>query len=170
MKQDLQSSHGVWFVAATHPNREGLAMEHLERQSFNAYCPMITRRIRHARRAYDAKRPLFRGYIFVRQNGVDLSWRPALSTFGIRSIVMTGDKPAVLPAGFVESLQAREIDGCVAMPAMPFQIGQLVTIQGGPFDGLIGQIIDMREKDRVVVLLGLLRQQTRVSVAARHLT
>jgi transcriptional antiterminator RfaH len=170
MKQGLPSSHSLWFAAATHPSREGLAMEHLERQSFKVYCPMVTRRIRHARRAYDARRPLFPGYVFIEHRGADISWRPLLSTIGVRALVMAGSKPANLPAGFVESLKAREIDGCIGRPEMPFQIGQLVTIQGGPFDGLICQIIDMRERDRVVVLLDLLSQQTRVTVAARQLT
>ena len=55
------------------------------------------------------------------------------------------------------------------MPEMPFRIGQQVTIPGGAFDGLIGQIIEMRSNDRVLVLLDLLKRQTPVHVDAKRL-
>jgi transcriptional antiterminator RfaH len=54
-----------WFVLSTHPHREAWALENLSRQQFNVYCPMIVKRVRHARRTYDALRPFFPGYIFV---------------------------------------------------------------------------------------------------------
>ncbi|MGO8780309.1 MAG: transcription termination/antitermination protein NusG [Rhodomicrobium sp.] len=166
MTEPAKPQGGVWLVAATHPHRETQAVENLERQSFHVYCPMTAKHIRHARRAYDALRPLFPGYIFVEQPQL---WRPLLSTIGVRAVVMSDDRPAKLPAGFVESLRAREVDGCICKPEAPFQIGQQVTIQGGPFDGLIGQIMEMRPNDRILVLLDLLKRQTPVHIDAKRL-
>ena len=52
------------------------------------FCKII-KRISHARRAYDAPRPLFPGYLFIeRETG--LHWRPILGTFGIRTVVCHG--------------------------------------------------------------------------------
>jgi transcriptional antiterminator RfaH len=144
-------------------------MQNLARQSFHAYCPMTIQHIRHARRAYDAARPLFPGYLFVEQTDASQRWRPLNSTTGVRSLVMSGETPARLPAGFVENLKAREVNGSVCRPETPFQIGQRVTIQGGAFDGLIGQIVEMRDRDRVLVLLDLLNRQTRVDIDAKRL-
>ena len=158
-----------WFVLATHPHREAEAMQNLARQSFQAYCPMIIKHIRHARREYDAPRPLFPGYVFVEQEGAAQRWRPLNSTLGVRSLLMSGETPAKLPAGFVQSLKSREVNGSICKPETPFQIGQQVTIQGGAFDGLIGQIVEMRENDRVLVLLDLLNRQTRVHIDAKRL-
>ena len=45
---------------------------------------MIVKRIKHARRVYDAKRPLFPGYIFVERPVQRHLWRPLLGTFGVR--------------------------------------------------------------------------------------
>ncbi len=109
MTQATEPKCGVWFVLATHPHREAQATEHLMRQSFHVYCPMTVKHIRHARRTYDARRPLFPGYIFVEQPGLQQQWRPLLSTFGVRTVLMNGETPAKLPAGFVDSLKAREV-------------------------------------------------------------
>ena len=54
-------------------------------------------------------------------------------------------------------------------PEAPFKIGQEVTIKGGAFDGLIGQIVEMKSNDRVLVLLDLLRRKTPVHIDAKKL-
>ena len=158
-----------WMVVTTLPHREEFAIENLVRQDYNAYCPMMMRRIRHARRTYDAKRPLFPGYVFVERPSQRQSWRPLLGTFGVRSVVCHGERPSLLPPGFVESLKVREIDGTIRKPELPFKPGQLVAISGGALDGLVGQILEIRESDRVLLLLNLLNQQTRVQVDAKML-
>src|SRR5512137_956552 len=99
---------GEWAVAATHPHREALASENLMRQGFKSYCPVIMRRVRHARKTYDSVKPLFPGYLFIEVKNWQTQLRPLLGTFGIRTVVMSGRRPGSLPAGFVENLKARE--------------------------------------------------------------
>ena len=130
---------------------------------------MVVKRIKHARKAFDAKRPLFPGYLFVEHNEQKLRWRNLLGTFGVRTVIRHGEGPAILPAGFVESLKAREINGAIQKPESAFQAGQTVVINGGAFDGFVGQILEVRESDRVLLLLNLLNQQTRVQVETRML-
>ena len=158
-----------WIVLTTQPHREDFAIENLVRQDYEAYCPMIVKRIKHARRTYDAKRPLFPGYVFVEHPAQRHRWRPLLGTFGVRSVVCNGETPALLPSGFVEGLKAREVDGAIKKPETPFRPGQSVAINGGPFDGLVGQILEIRESDRILLLLNLLNQQTRVHVETKML-
>ena len=154
-----------WVVVNTHPHREHIALENLLRQSFVAYCPMIERRIRHARRVKDALRPLFPGYLFVE---VDASkrWRPILSTFGVRTLVQFGDRLGYVDGGLIDSLRSREVDGVIKKPDEPYRVGQQVRMRGGPFDGLAATIIEMDEKDRLVVLMDLLSQSVKVKVTA----
>jgi transcriptional antiterminator RfaH len=128
---------------------------------------MVLKHIRHARRAYDAHRPLFPGYIFVQ--AVAQSWRPISGTFGVRSVVQNGDTLAFLPYGFVESLKARETGGIISRPVAPFKHGQTAAINGGQFDGLVGHIVEIRERDRIMLLLNLFNQQTKVQVYWRML-
>jgi transcriptional antiterminator RfaH len=158
----------AWIVVNTQPHREQIALENLARQAFNTYCPMMRTRVRHARRAQEVLRPLFPGYLFVRVNSDLQRWRPILSTYGVRTLVCCGDCPSFLDGGFVEALQAREMGGAIVRPASPYAPGQRVKMAGGAFDGLIATILEMDEKDRLVVLMDLLNRPTKVRVDARR--
>src|SRR5215831_15279293 len=86
----LSAPVAPWAVINTHPHREKVALENLQRQEFTAYCPMLRRRRSHARRVTSVLRPLFPGYLFV-STGINFGrWRPILSTYGVRSIVSNG--------------------------------------------------------------------------------
>ena len=153
---------GTWAAVTTQPHRHQIASENLLRQGFATYCPMVRKQIRHARRAQQVMRPLFPGYLFV---AIDLNvqrWRPILSTIGIRSLVRFGDKIALLNGGFIESLKALEIDGAISRPVNAYAIGQSLEISSGAFDGLVATIVEMDDKDRLVVLLTLLNRPVRV--------
>jgi transcriptional antiterminator RfaH len=158
-----------WLVVNTHPHREEFATANLERQGFQCYCPMTIKRIRHARRAYDGKRPMFPGYIFARFTPTTGRWRCVMSTLGVRSIVLNGHQPGLLPDSFITSLRCREVDGIVRTPPKAFQVGEKVTVQGSPLDGLVGEIIELREKERVLILLDLMQNPVRLQVDANSL-
>ncbi len=153
-----------WAAINTHPHREHIAVEHLARQAFHVYCPRELKRIRHARRVQDVLRPLFPGYVFARVSPELTMWRPILSTYGVRALVRIGDRPAFVDGDFIEGLRAREVDGVIAKPAVPYQLGQEVRLNGGPFDGIIGRIVEMKDNDRLVLLMKLLQQDVRLKV------
>ena len=153
----------TWLVINTRPHQQAYARENLVRQDFHVYCPMISRRIRHARRVQDVPRPLFPGYIFVEQRPQQ-SWRPILGTYGVKTLVTSGDQPSVLPGRFVDALKAREFGGVIRKPAAALEVGQRVEVQRGPLGGFIGKIIALRDKERVLVLLNLLDQETRTLI------
>ena len=109
-------------------------------------------------------RPLFPSDIFVAFDTQGQHSRPILPTFGVRSVVRSGDTPILLNGAVIAALKAREVDGVVRRPVAALDVGQSVRMDGGPLNGLIGQVLEMREKDRVLVLLRLLNQQTKVLV------
>lgn len=153
-----------WFVVNSQPSREHIAHAHLERQGFCVYLPKVKKIIRHARRIRETARPLFPGYVFVRRNE-DLRWRSILGTIGVRSVVRCGETPSTISGDFIGALQLREIDGFVTKPTNPFRIGQIVVVQNPSLDGLIGQIIELRDNERIIVLMKLLNQEVRVNVS-----
>jgi len=112
----------AWVVVNTHPHKERLALENLARQSFATYCPMLRVRIRHARATRQALRPMFPGYVFAAVASDLQRWKPILSTFGVRSVVRSGDRLSFLPEGFINALRAREIDGAVVRPTAPLPL------------------------------------------------
>jgi len=155
-----------WAVVNTQPHRERIALENLVRQEFKAYCPLVRRRVRHARRVHDVLRPLFPGYLFVRLNPQTQRWRPIMSTFGVRMLVRFGEQLAFIEDDFIQELKSREIDGEIVHAAKSCMVGQRVQVAVGPFDGLVGTIIEMDDKDRLVVLMNLLNRTVKVQVTA----
>lgn len=164
------TSEEPWIVVNTRPHAEPTALENLQRQAFETYCPMLRKRRSHARRVDMVLRPLFPGYLFARPGTAGRRWRPILSTHGVRTVVRAGEEPSCIDHGFIASLKAREIDGAVARPAKPYQVGQKVQITDGPFDGIVTTIIDLDEKERVVVLLEVLKRATRLTLKADAVT
>jgi transcriptional antiterminator RfaH len=154
----------TWIVVNTQTHRERLAVEHLERQHYRPYCPMVRARIRHARRTSEVLRPLFPGYLFVALDPARQRWQPIMSTVGVRTVVRNGDVPGRLDAGLVQSLRAREVDGVITYPQNPYQVGQEVKIAGGPFDGWVGKIMALEARERVIVLLDLLNRPVKTFV------
>lgn len=161
---------GRWGVINTHPHKEEFAIENLQQQEFVAYCPMLRKRIRHARRTHDVLRPLFPSYIFVQFNTSMQNWRSILSTRGVRTLITAGERLSFLPDHFIDSLKTREVSGVIVRPEEPYRMGQQVQMSGGPFDGLIATIVDMNEKDRLVVLMDLLKQTVKVKVDVNNVT
>jgi transcriptional antiterminator RfaH len=155
---------GGWAVVNTHPHKERLALDGLTRQGFHPYCPMITKRIRHARKFSNVLRPLFPSYVFVELDPSKHRWRPILSTFGVRTLVRHGERPALLAPEFVEALKARERDGAIARPDNDLAPGQDVRLSSGYFAGLTAQILELDQNERVTVLLNLLNGQVKAKV------
>jgi transcriptional antiterminator RfaH len=167
MKADyIMAAAGAWAVVNTQPHRERIALENLARQAFTTYCPMVRRRVKHARRTCDVSRPLFPGYLFVHISPQTQRWRPIVSTLGVRMLVRFGEQLAFVEDDLIRELRSHEIDGEIVRPARSYTVGQSVHVAGGPFDGLIGTIIDMDDKDRLVVLMNLLSRPVKVQVAA----
>ena len=160
----------VWLVATTHPHSEAIAVENLVRQGFEPYCPMIRKRRAHARKVDTVLRPLFPGYVFIQLEAGNRRWRPILSTTGIRTLVRFGDEPAPLDARFILGLKAREEDGAIVRPATPYQVGQDVQIEGGPFDGLVARILSLEDRDRIVVLLDVMNRGVKAKLDSRQVT
>jgi transcriptional antiterminator RfaH len=128
---------------------------------------MMSKYVRHARRVYDVERPLFPGYLFVECKN-PFTIRSINGTYGVRSIVRCGVTPAFIPASFIASLKAREVDGLIGKRDA-LRPGQAVTIDGGPFDGLVGKILEVRESDRVLLLLDFINAPAKVNIDARML-
>jgi transcriptional antiterminator RfaH len=102
--------------------------------------------------------------------GGRLGWRPILSTYGVRSIVRSGQDISCIDHAFIASLRDREVDGAIVRPLVPYKVGQSVKIAEGPFDGLVATIIDMDEKNRLVVLLELMNRSTKVMLGSQQVT
>jgi transcription elongation factor/antiterminator RfaH len=153
-----------WYAVQTRPASERFAEENLRRQGYDTYLPQVRRTVRHARRQRDVLRPLFPRYLFVALDVETAGWRSVRGTFGVRSLVMEGERPLPVPRGLVERMIAvSDADGridlrCELAPGSP------VKFLRGPFANRLGTLAARKDADRVAVLLEILGATREVEV------
>jgi transcriptional antiterminator RfaH len=156
-----------WFVVRTQSRAEVKAMQHLINQGFVAYLPRYRRRVRHARRNEIVLRPLFPGYLFVNLDPERCRWRSINGTVGVREILTNGDTPLAVPDRIIDEIRAREDEtGAVKLVAPTFARGQVVRLLEGPMADVNGLFEEMRDENRVVLLVSLLGRKVRMQVPA----
>ncbi len=164
------SSDLPWYVVHTKVRQEQTACENLARQGFAVYLPRI-KALKRIRGRQQAKlEPLFPRYIFFQPRSAAHSIAPVRSTLGVMNIVRFGQEPAVMRSEVLrgirefESRQNEASDDEIS----PFQPGERVRVADGPLTGLEGLISDVSQ-ERVIVLMHLLGQDTRVSLSRHQL-
>lgn len=154
----------AWFVAQLKPNSDAIAQRNLQRQGFTTFLPRLQKTERRATRFRETRRPLFPGYIFVSVNPANGLWRAINSTQGITRLVSVNARPAPLPAGFVEGLQARcDADGLLR-PVAELAPGERARVTEGPFADFIVQLESIGNDQRLWVLFDLMGRATRLAV------
>ncbi len=154
-----------WFVVRTQVRAEEKAAHHLANQGFVPYLPRYRRRVRHARRDAMVLRPLFPGYLFVHLDPTQCRWRSINGTVGVREILCNGDSPLPVPTCIIDEIKAREDEsGAVKLSAPRFVRGQAVRLLEGPLADLSGLFEEMRDENRVVLLVSLLGRKVRMQV------
>jgi len=160
-----------WYVVRSHAQAEVRAAGHLTRQGFAVWLPLQRRRIRHARRAVAALRPLFPGYLFVRLDLAGEPWRSVLSTVGVAAVIGAEGRPAPVPESVFAELRARaDATGVVDLgPAHPLRRGDRVRFASGALKDVEAILDAATDADRVAVLLRLLGREVRLTVRAADL-
>ncbi len=157
-----------WYAVYTRPHAETKALDHLLRQGYCAYLPRFRTQITHARRRQVVLRPLFPRYLFAGVGGGTMRWHPIRSTFGVTDLVRAGDEPATVPSEVVEAIREREQAGGFDRLGLQrsLRLGELVRVTAGALEDLVGRLVELRDQDRVVVLLELLGRAVRVQLRA----
>ncbi len=149
-----------WYLVRTKPRQERRALENIENQAFNVYCPWYIRKsIR--------PEPLFPGYLFLRARDPSSAFYSKVSsTRGILNFVRFGKMLATVPDSVIESLKLQEEALADDWKCKP---GQLVELCEGPFRDLQGVYLCEKGIDRCVILLNVINRQQKVVVDCSHI-
>ena len=153
-----------WYVVHTHPNAERKAATHMTRQGFLTYLPRYRKKRRHARRVEVVHAALFPRYLFVTIDMGTQRWRSINSTIGVRGLVCNGEEPAPVAGSVIDALRSREDEqGLIRLAARPqFKAGEKVRLIGAAFVDCLGLFEEMKDNERVSILLDLLGRKVRV--------
>lgn len=164
----MSEANMVWIAVAAHANAERQAVQNLNHQGCECYCPYSRVLRRHAGRSEMVNRPFFPGYLFVRLDLDRDQWRPIMYSRGVRAIVRFGDELGIVPDGVVEGLLAREEgDGLKPPPASErLRVGQQVSLHGTLFDDFICTVESIKAKDQICVLLEMRSQRAKANMPA----
>ncbi|CAM3705321.1 transcription termination/antitermination NusG family protein [Parendozoicomonas haliclonae] len=142
-----------WYLLKTRPRQELRAVENLERQGFEPFCPLMKKKSR------DTFEALFPGYIFLlneKKYAEVLPWEKVRSTRGVYDFVKFGGKPATVPNELIDGLLERE-DHLRSVPV--FKTGQKVVFKDGPFADLEGIYLCDKGEQRCMVLLNIISRE-----------
>ncbi|MCK9380267.1 MAG: transcriptional activator RfaH [Sulfuritalea sp.] len=159
-----------WYVVHTKVRQEQTAGENLARQGYAVYLPKIKILKRSRGRQQAQLEALFPRYIFLQPGSATHSIAPVRSTLGVTALVRFGQEPAVMRPETLQGIRDFEARRNEASDEdiSPFQRGERVRVVDGPLTGLEGLISDVSQQ-RVVVLMQLLGQDTRVSLSQHQL-
>ena len=155
----------AWYAIQAKARQEHLAVEHLRRQHYDVYLPLIRLPRRRRGTWHQVTEPLFPGYLFVRLNPQRHNTAPIRSTRGVIGLVRFGGALRPVPDGLVEHLLAARADpdGAISQQHL-FQAGDRVEIVSGPLAGLQAIFLAPTGQQRARLLLNLLGRETRVVI------
>ena len=157
-----------WLLLQVKPRQEMRALENLERQQAQCYCPLIqVEKLSRGKRIH-IEEALFPGYFFINfdPQKSNLTYTAIRSSRGVSKIVRFGSDPVKVPESLILQMKDCEKASVSSLnaPNLP-QKGDTVIIVKGPFKGLQAVYSQMDGQQRSIVLISLLHQQAPTSLA-----
>ncbi len=160
----------AWYAVHTKARQERVAVEHLTRQHYETYLPLICLPKRLRGRWCEVVEPLFPSYLFVRLDPRRHNVAPIGSTRGVIGLVRFGGNLRPVPHEFVERLRAAQREGDAAIHHEHlFRPGDPVEIVSGPMAGLRAIFLAASGPERAHLLLELLGRTNRVVISQHQL-
>ena len=154
-----------WYLIYSKPKEEKLAKEHLDRQGYETYLPLVLGRIKKRGRTQRSIQPMFPRYLFIYLSDQTDDWGPIRSTIGVSNLVKFGMAPAKVPENLIIRLKENEADeGYHDLPSQKLKKGDQILIIEGPFEGYEATLFSQNAEDRVVVLLNIAEKYIKVQL------
>lgn len=159
-----RESQKAWYLIYAKPNQEVVAQQQLERQGYATYLPMIVNaKRRNGRRRYVTE-PFFPRYLFIHLDQTSDNWAPIRSTIGVSNIVRFGMQPVSVNDDVIEFIKHRENPEGLHEVQGGLNKGDNVRVLDGPMMGLEGVFVAKTSEQRVMLLLELMGNTTRVQI------
>ena len=164
-KIDFDEKH--WHALYVRSRSERKVLSQLEEMGIEAYLPLITRIKQWSDRKKKVEEPLFRSYVFV-HNSLRQHY-DVLNVYGVVRFVTFEHKAVVVPDNQIVAIKKYIDDPLedenVVKNNNDLKVGQLVRITNGVLQGLIGRLVSVNNKRRLVVYIESVGQVVPVSIS-----
>ena len=159
-----------WYLLQTKPRAHSTACEHLKRQGFEVFLPLIIKTTQKNGKFVNKTTPLFPGYLFMGAAVDPVPWKSINGTRGISTAVTLDGVYRPVNSDLFEGLQCRCDDYGVIQSLNNIVPGDRVKIEQGPFAAFICTVDAIQDERRAWVLIDLLGQKTRSEISLNNLT
>ncbi len=159
-----------WYLLQAKTNAHITACEHLKRQGFDVFLPLITKTIKKNGKFVNKNTPLFPGYLFMGAPVDPVPWKSVNGTRGILRAVTLDGVYRPINRYIIEGLQYRCDEYDVIKSLNDIVSGDRVKIERGPFADFICTVEDIQDDRRAWVLIDLLQQKTRSKILLNDLS
>lgn len=150
-----------WFLVQTKPQQESRALENLQQQGVNAFCPrVLVEKLSRGKRKV-SKEVLFPNYLFVEIDQEAVSPLSINYTRGVNRIVSFGNNPSQVPDQLILQLKERiDLSDQSMITELPKK-GENLEVLDGPFRGLNAIFSQIDGDSRALVLITILSQKVK---------
>jgi transcription antitermination factor NusG len=153
-----------WFAAQVRVGREQYCARHLQVRGYQLFLPCYREHRQWSDRVKPVVRPLFEGYIFCRASR-DVVGK-VVTIPGVICIVGDGTRALPIPVEEIEAIQRIVNTGMASEPWPFLQAGQRVQIDAGPLRGMHGIVVKVKNRERLIVSVSLLKRSIAVEIDA----
>ena len=159
----------TWYLLKTRAKQEKRAMENLQRQHVECFCPEVfVEKILRGKK-FKGIEILFPGYLFANFKHPDSSIHSLKNTRGVQTFVSFVRTPAQVPHALIQELKEKtKLSANLLISHLPKR-GDTLKISDGPFNGINVVFSQPDGDERAEVLLKVMNQQVRASVQYSNL-
>jgi transcriptional antiterminator RfaH len=153
-----------WYSIYTKPKQEDKVEESLARASIEVFNPKLRRKKLVRGKYAHVIRPFFPNYLFAKFDP-DRQYHMIKYTRGVRGIVGNQGSPWPVSEDIIDIIKSRMNNEGLIVISPDIKVGDKVEITEGPFRGFIGIFErEMKDSDRIIVLLNTIEYQARVDI------
>lgn len=158
-----------WYVIYTKSRQEKYVARWLSEKNISYYLPLqkIVRQWKDRRKWVEV--PLIYSYIFVRVKD-DREYMEILQTDGVVSFITFEGKPATVPEQQIKAIKlllAGEAE--LEVTTDIFEKGDEIEVKAGPLKGLKGELINVKNKHKVMIRIEHIGQAVLVDINMKYL-
>lgn len=141
-----------WYAVHTRCHHEVQVEERLRKKSLEVFLPRFMQPSRRRDRKIVLRTPLFPGYLFV-QDALEVNtYLDIIKIPGVVRILSGSDRLQPVPQETIESIKLTLGGDRPYYPHRYLKKGKRVRVTEGPLAGVVGMIVEAKEKKRKVVI------------------